>query len=356
MKQTGIISIVNKAETSEAVIDIEGIIGIPEWWQFDNDEDRTSTYDRFKKQVDDIRKLSVKKVTVNIRSIGGDTNDAFLIHDSLTQLNADVVTICYGYTASAATIIAQAGKTRRISSNSLYLIHRSATFGWGNINDISELLDSLKKTDDRIASLYSARSGETKEFYEDIMSRADGNGEWFSPDEALQAKLVDEIVKMVQTSNIDTSFIADMKLPAIPENKLIKEEKEIQPDLNTTNQMKVKILNGWKFIQNLFGWDAEEEKEITVDNLQQLNDKCTEMETQNVTQANEIVNLKNENAKKDTEIQNLKDRVSNLEGDLAKAKADPTKTNPKEDPDLIGDNKKTENQKAYEEDIKSFKS
>ncbi len=353
MKQLGTISVINKAESSEAVIDIEGIIGIPEWWQFDNPEDRVATYDKFKSQIENIRKVSAKKVTVNIRSIGGNTDDAFLIHDTLVELNAEILTVSYGYTASAATIIHQAGNTRKISSNSLYLIHQTSSWASGNTNDIKETISVLEKSDDRISSLYSSRSGETKEFYTEIMSRANGHGEWLSPDEALQAKLADEVVNLVSTSNIDSSFISDMKLPVIPENKIIKEVSN--NNSNSIEQMKVKVLNGWKFIQNLFGWNADEEKELTIENLQTLNDKCTELDTQNINQANEIVNLKNDNAKKDTEIQSLKDKVSRLEGDLAKAKADPTKTDPKEDPSLIDDGKKTENQKAYEEDVQNFK-
>ena len=52
-------------------------------------------------------------------------NDALLIHDALTALGAHITTRCYGYTASAATIIAQAASPgcREISANALYLIH-----------------------------------------------------------------------------------------------------------------------------------------------------------------------------------------------------------------------------------------
>ena len=62
---------------------------------------------------------------VDIRSTGGDVNDALLIHDALCSLDAHITTRCYGYTASAATIIAQAASPgcREISANALYLIH-----------------------------------------------------------------------------------------------------------------------------------------------------------------------------------------------------------------------------------------
>ena len=49
MPSLGEIKITNKA--AEVIIDIEGIIGIPEWWQFDNPDERVATYDKFKKSV-----------------------------------------------------------------------------------------------------------------------------------------------------------------------------------------------------------------------------------------------------------------------------------------------------------------
>ena len=85
--QLGRISISNRAD-GRAVIDIEGIIGIPEWWQFEHPDERVSTYDTFKKRIDEIRNLSVPTVEVNIRSLGGNVNDALLIHDTLCALSA----------------------------------------------------------------------------------------------------------------------------------------------------------------------------------------------------------------------------------------------------------------------------
>ena len=72
-----------------------------------------------------IAEIDASEVVVNIRSTGGDVNDALLIHDALTALGAHITTRCYGYTASAATIIAQAASPgcREISANALYLIH-----------------------------------------------------------------------------------------------------------------------------------------------------------------------------------------------------------------------------------------
>ena len=106
-------------------IEIEGTIGVPEEWQFDQPEARVATYEKFRDTVRRIAGIDAPQIVVDIRSTGGDVNDALLIHDALCSLDAHITTRCYGYTASAATIIAQAASPgcREISANALYLIH-----------------------------------------------------------------------------------------------------------------------------------------------------------------------------------------------------------------------------------------
>ena len=91
-------------------IEIDGTIGVPEEWQFDDPSSRVTTYEKFRDMVAKIADIESPKIVVNIRSTGGDVNDALLIHDALKSLDAQIVTRCYGYTASAATIIAHLKK------------------------------------------------------------------------------------------------------------------------------------------------------------------------------------------------------------------------------------------------------
>ena len=112
-------------EASLCTIDIEGVIGIPEGEQFADSTPSIATYERFREKVEKIREIKANEVVVNIRSTGGDVNDALLIYEALVGLDAKITTRCYGYTASAATIIAQAASNgcREIASSALYLIH-----------------------------------------------------------------------------------------------------------------------------------------------------------------------------------------------------------------------------------------
>ena len=117
MKNT--IEIINRRNSVE--INIEGTIGVPEEWQFDDPGDRVATYDKFRNAIDLIRQIEAPEVLINIRSTGGDVNDALLILDAISGLKAKKTTRCYGYTASAATLIAQAASEgcREISANAL---------------------------------------------------------------------------------------------------------------------------------------------------------------------------------------------------------------------------------------------
>ena len=187
------IQINNSAEVCR--IDIEGTIGIPEEWQFDDPEARVATYERFSKALQRIAGIEAPEVVVNIRSTGGDVNDALLIHDALRQLPARITTRCYGYTASAATIIAQAASEgcREISANALYLIHTAVCATEGNAAEIAGKLDLLHQTDARIAAVYAARSGRPAEEFEALMAENNGNGRWLSPEEAVAAGLADVV-------------------------------------------------------------------------------------------------------------------------------------------------------------------
>lgn len=185
-----------KNEAEACLIEIEGTIGVPEEWQFDDPDTRVATYERFREEVARIAAIEADEVIVTIRSTGGDVNDALLIHDALCQLNTKVTTRCYGYTASAATIIAQAASEgcRELSANALYLIHRATCSTEGNADDLEARLALLRATDERLAALYADRAGGEKAYYEALMAENGGDGRWLTPEEAVEAGLADTII------------------------------------------------------------------------------------------------------------------------------------------------------------------
>lgn len=210
------IKIYNSLDT--AVIDIEGTIGIPEEWQFDEPQQRVATYEKFRTTLQEIEKLDAKKVIVNIRSTGGDVNDALLIYDALLTLNASITTRCWGYVASAATVIAQAASEgqREISPNSLYLIHSASCAVEGNATELAQRLELLRKTDERLAELYARRSGREAEIYSSLMAEESGAGRWLTAAEVIDLALADSLIE----SNVAESDVETEVEPSILEEAL----------------------------------------------------------------------------------------------------------------------------------------
>lgn len=202
MKDLGEIVLTNKS--SRLVVDIEGIIGVPEWWQFDTQDERVATYERFREKIGRIAQSGATRVTVNIRSIGGDLNDALLIYETLCGLEAEITTCCYGYVASAATVIAQAASPdlRLISPHSLYLIHNSITNVEGNKQEAERAIELLVKTDERIAQLYARRAGRPVEQFRELMGRDGGHGEWLTAEEVIEYGLADRLNDFAPLKNL----------------------------------------------------------------------------------------------------------------------------------------------------------
>lgn len=195
-----------KNEVDHTTIDIEGTIGLSEAWQFDNPESRVATYERFRECVSEIADIRNAQIRVNIRSTGGDVNDAILIYEALRATGAHITTCCYGYTASAATIVAQAASEgcRLIAPSSLYLIHNSLCTTEGNAEELQAEVELLKQTDRRIAEIYASRSGRDVEAIEALMAENGGRGRWLSPAESIAAGLVDRIEGEPQTEGEQT--------------------------------------------------------------------------------------------------------------------------------------------------------
>ena len=206
--------IVNKSE-KEAEINIDGAIG----W----DED--ASWIGIKKQLADLVTSKITKITVNINSLGGYVTDGLMIHDALSMFKGEIITRVFSLTASAATIIAQAGNKRQMSSNALYLIHHASNIAMGNVNDIEAAVDDLKKVDARLTDIYIKRGADEAKV-RSLMDENNGYGKWIDADEAKEAGLIDEIIepsKAVALARGDIEAFERFKLPQI-QDKYMKDK------------------------------------------------------------------------------------------------------------------------------------
>jgi len=198
-----------------AEILIEGYIG------YDGEKSakgkRQNQADALRAELKAIAALETDEIDVRINSPGGSVAHGIAIHDLLAAAKADVTTTVEGMTASAATVIAQAGKTRRMSANALYLVHRVSVGAWGNIHDIELGAKDAKAMDERLAAIYAKRSCRKPEDVLALMDRANGRGEWLSADQAKDAGLIDEAVEPREmAAAVDLDAVAALDLPPVP--------------------------------------------------------------------------------------------------------------------------------------------
>lgn len=143
-----------------------------------------------------------KPVTVSINSGGGYVFDGIAIHNLLVEHEGQVTTVIEGNAASIATIIAQAGDVRLIRDNATMMIHRAWAGVIGNAGQLRNEAGILDKVDQQLAKVYAGRSGQgtAKAWLEAMAGPKDGDGTWYTAEEAKAAGLVDKVVASTASS------------------------------------------------------------------------------------------------------------------------------------------------------------
>lgn len=204
-----------------AVLDVFGFIGMMGFdfasWNIEYDN-RQNTVMRKIRELAEIDDAPVKKLVLNINSLGGYTEHAIALYEFISSLGLELETRCFGQAASAATILAQCGKKRTISANARYLIHRCWADTSGNRFEFEQAAEMLEQTDNRIINLYATRSGKNAAAITEVMNRNGGNGVWLTPEETVALGLADEIVPAMEAvASASPRALKMFSLPDLPE-------------------------------------------------------------------------------------------------------------------------------------------
>ena len=196
----------------ESIIEVYGSIG--EGWE-SSDKKKTATC--VSGELARIKALKADTITVKINSLGGDVNHALAIHDLLEEHPAQITTQIIGLCASAATIIAAAGTTRKMSRNALFLIHQCSSYlGRANQTQLAAELESQQLVNKRILSIYTANCSNTEEVESLFIANA-GQGKWIEAGEALRLGFVTDIYNDTKKAAcIDKKAFESSCLPALP--------------------------------------------------------------------------------------------------------------------------------------------
>lgn len=137
-----------------------------------------------------LRAIGTKPVTVQINSPGGDVYEGTTIYNLLRAHPQPVTVQVLGIAASAASIIAMAGKTVQMARNSQIMIHNSHAIAMGDAGDFAAISEVLDMIDQSMAGVYAARSGLQAEQIRALMD----SETYLTPDDAISMGFADALL------------------------------------------------------------------------------------------------------------------------------------------------------------------
>lgn len=210
-----------------------------------------------------IEKSNNQELEVIINSGGGDVYSGSEIYTALKEHKGNVVVKIVGIAASAASVIAMAGKKVIISPTAQIMIHNVSSSAGGDYRDLQHESEVLKNYNTSIANAYILKSGLSQEELLELMDKET----WFNAQQALEKNLVDEIMfsnqnetrlvasadntKMIPTKVIN-KFMEERKsnLGGNPLPKENEEPKNEEDENMTLEELKAKHLDLYNQIIN----------------------------------------------------------------------------------------------------------
>ncbi len=142
--------------------------------------------------LQELEKIKDKEqITVRINSGGGELYAAISIYNRLKELK-DVITIVDGLAASAASVILQAGRIRKVYTGSQVMIHGASLFLYGsyNIQGLEEKKKSLEAANNAALQSYLERTGlEIEQIKGDMKTTS-----WMTGKEVIEKGYADELI------------------------------------------------------------------------------------------------------------------------------------------------------------------
>ena len=129
-------------------------------------------------------------ITVWINSPGGDCVAAAQIYNMLMDYPADVTVVIDGVAASAASVIAMAGTTVKMSPVSLMMIHNPLTVAMGDSEEMRKAIQLLDEVKESIINAYEIKTSMSRTKLSHLMDAET----WMNAKKALELGFCDEIM------------------------------------------------------------------------------------------------------------------------------------------------------------------
>lgn len=161
--------------------------------------DEIGNYDAscFCATIDWLVTKSADPIHVHITSQGGAVLPMFGMYDALKlaqKAGVKITTVVFGYAASAAAVLLQAGDRRLATQHSRILLHEVSQvyFGQERASDAEESAQEMIKINNILLQMVADRCGRSFEELKTLTHKRDA---WFDAEEALEFGLIDEIIR-----------------------------------------------------------------------------------------------------------------------------------------------------------------
>lgn len=148
-----------------------------------------------------LRSLDVDTLHVRIHSPGGRASDGVAIGNLLRNHRAKVIAIVDGLAASAASVIAIAADQVIMCPGSQVMVHDATLWTGGNAAQLRRDADWLDAQSNNYAGVYAYKAGGTAAQWREVMLANEGEGTWYTADEAVTAKLADTVGTLTAISS-----------------------------------------------------------------------------------------------------------------------------------------------------------
>lgn len=200
------------------------IVGNDEKWIYDWFGIEAFCYNDLRNAISD----EYEAVEIEINSPGGSVFAGSEIYTALKAHKGPVTVDIVGLAASAASVIAMAGKKIRMSPTAQMMIHNVSAHGAGDYRDMAHLSTVLRQANETIANAYRLKTGKTQE---ELLSMMDEE-KWFTPQQAKEHGFIDEILFESDGKQID--LVAGFAPSIIPRQIIEKmnfEKQQAELDL-----------------------------------------------------------------------------------------------------------------------------
>ncbi|WP_436629623.1 head maturation protease, ClpP-related [Latilactobacillus sakei] len=166
------------------------------------------------------------EVEININSGGGLVDVGAEIYTALRAYTGQVTVNVMGMAASAASIIAMAGDTVKMSPVARIMIHNASAESAGDYRAMDKMSDMLKNANDALSNAYMIKTGMDKDTLLNLMNETT----YLTADKAKELGFIDEV--MFESSD-EPSLVASEPSTLLPKS-VIDKVRNMQDVKNTT--------------------------------------------------------------------------------------------------------------------------